>query len=328
MCINPKHLPNGAKTPCHKCWQCHENRINDWVGRCIAEKETCLAATTVTLTYGGGDTAESRFLRKSDMTAYLKALRNDGHKVRYFYTGEYGTKKGRAHWHCVLFWHSPMPSTPWRQNTNDSWWPHGYSFWDEATTPSVRYVMKYINKNDADEAASKSVGMSRKPMLGIRFFAELAERYVDNGLSPQRPFYRFKDVLDKYGQKPLEFYMPPLVRDKFIAFYVDAFSRRHPGKWWPPSKMVDDWHENNSGYVPELRMEKRQFGDTPWMLPPHGGRWSFDEKLNSFYADVAGKRLYWSYDEEGKRAWREEIVTPGMAIRLREAYEIQKRSGE
>lgn len=308
MCINPRIHPSGLKTPCHQCWQCRENRVNDWVGRCIAEKETSLACTVVTLTYGGGDTPESRFLRKSDLTAYMKAIRNDGHKVRFFGVGEYGSMKGRAHWHVVLFWQSKMPCREIRKNVADPWWPHGHSMWDYCDIAGIRYVMKYITKVVGDDAHEKAMGMSRKPMLGAAYFDELADRYIRQGLSPKRPFYKFRDALDVEG-KPIEFYMPPLVRDNFCNAFIQKWNQAHPDKWWPPSEMIDTFHEKQANYVPPIKRANVQFRDAPWMAPPDGSKELFDEKLNSFYCIVGGERLYWSFDERGKRAWLKEIVT-------------------
>ena len=327
MCINPRRLPTGHLVPCHQCWQCHENRINDWVGRCIAEKETSLAASFVTLTYGGGDCAEARFLRKSDVTAYLKAIRNDGHKVRFFCTGEYGSSKGRSHWHVLLFWQTPMPFRPIGQEKYmDPWWPHGFSMWDEANEPSIRYCVKYVSKDLGDAHAQQMMGMSKKPILGWGFFYELAGRYVASGLSPQRPFYKFRDVLNKEG-RPLEFYMPPLVAEHFCGMFMQQWREANPGRHWPTSDMVDNYHDKLSGYHAPFVRTVRKFGAAPWMLPPDGSEPRFDEKLNSFYADIGGERLYWSYDKGGHRTWQREIVTETEAERRRAVCEARKLSG-
>lgn len=330
MCINPRRHPSGLRTPCHQCWQCIENRTNDWVGRCIAEKETSVATSVVTLTYGGGDTPESRFLRKSDVIAYIKAIRNKtkdrpGYKVRYFYVGEYGSKKGRAHWHIVLFWQEQMPHRELRKNIQDEYWPHGYSFWDEADTASIRYAMKYINKNPEDKAQLKTLGMSKKPMLGSRFFAELAERYIAQGISPQKPFYKFRDVLDKHG-KPVEFYMPPLVAERFIELYIAKYATLKPGEHWPHSDFVDKYHDKAVNYVAPIRHEIRRRQDAPWMAPPSGAKELFDEKLNAFYCVVAGERLFWSFDERGQREWRSDLVVESQAEKKAEAYAKQRAS--
>lgn len=325
MCINPRFLRSGIATPCHQCWQCRENRINDWVGRCIAEREISLTASVVVLTYGNGDTAESRFLRKSDITSYIKALRNAGHKVRFFAVGEYGSKKGRSHWHVVLFWQSKMPYREMRKNITDEYWPHGYSFWSTAEGASIRYVMKYINKDADDPDHAKSMGMSRKPILGWGYFLELAGRYIDQGLAPQKPFYKFRDVLDERG-KPVEFYMPPLVAEQFIMLYIAMWQSRYPDKHWPVSDLVDKYHDKNSGYIPPIQRAKHKLRDKPFMAPPDGSKELFDEKLNSFFADVNGERLYWSFDERGQREWARKIVTEIQAEKLAEEYAARRLS--
>ena len=326
MCINARIHSDGLKTPCHKCWQCKENRINDWVGRCIAERETSVACSVVTLTYGGGDVPESRFLRKSDITAYMKAIRNDGYRVRAFYAGEYGSKKGRAHWHAVLFWSTRAPNRELRKNIQCEYWPHGYSFWDDADAASIRYVMKYINKDSQEADQLKAMGMSRKPMLGYAYFAELAGRYIEQGLSPQRPYYKFRDVLDKNG-KPIEFYMPPLVQQRFAELYVTLWEQRNIGRHWPPSEFLDKYHDKAARYIQPLELRKPNRRDAPWMDPPACAVIEFDEKLNSFYAIVGGQKLFWSYDESGQRAWRNVIVTETQAERLSAACAARRQSG-
>lgn len=287
--------------------------MNDWVGRCIAERETCLHAATVTLTYGGGDCPESRFLRKSDLVSYFKAIRNDGHKIRYFAVGEYGKKKGRAHFHAVLFWRQPAPFREVRKNINDKWWPHGFSYWDECSTASIRYAMKYLNKDADDKAALKSMAMSRKPMLGEQYFWELAGRYAQAGMSPQRPFYKFRDVLDKHG-RPLEFYMPPLVAEKFILAFISQWRLLQPGRpHWPHSELVDKFHDKICNYQRPMLFTPFRRGESPWMLPPPGFKQGFDETRNSFYASNGVDRLWWSWNEDGQREWLKNLVTVAPA---------------
>lgn len=327
MCIDPRTLANGSKVPCHQCWQCRENRINDWVGRCIAERETSVACSVVTLTYGGGDTPQSRFLRKSDLAAFTKAVRNDGHKVRHFAVGEYGSKKGRAHWHVVQFWQTPMPHREMRRNVEDELWPHGLVYWDEARADSIRYVMKYINKDMRDGAADKALSMSKKPMLGSNYFWELAGRYVEQGLSPQKPFYKFRDVYDRDG-KPQQYYMPPLVAERFIGMFIARWRDANPDRHWPASDLVDQIDDKLSRFARPLRFEPRRYREGPWMLPPNGVAALFDERLNSHYCVVDGQKLFWSFDERGQRAWHEKIVTEKEAERRQAVFGVWKASGE
>ena len=85
----------------------------DWQGRCIAEAATAKAAFAVTLTYGRDAMGEKLHERAvvmtySDVQRYLKLLRRHRYTVRYFCAGEFGSEKGRVHWHIILFfWRAP-----------------------------------------------------------------------------------------------------------------------------------------------------------------------------------------------------------------------------
>ncbi|TIS17093.1 MAG: hypothetical protein E5X07_34615, partial [Mesorhizobium sp.] len=152
MCANPRHLPDGIEVACHKCWQCRENRINDWVGRCIAESKTARATHSITLTYGRDDAGIEDHLRAalltySDVQKYLKRLRKDGYPCRYFVAGEYGSEKGRAHWHLIIFWQDRVPEHELNRRFLQKHWTHGWSHWELPSYASIRYVMKYISKD-------------------------------------------------------------------------------------------------------------------------------------------------------------------------------------
>jgi hypothetical protein len=111
MCINPILLPNGEVVACRNCWQCTASKVDDWVGRCIAESKSAQRTFSVTLTYGRDkagnvDHHRAAVLTYSDVQKYFKRLRESGYIVRYFAVGEYGKEKGRAHWHLILFFYN------------------------------------------------------------------------------------------------------------------------------------------------------------------------------------------------------------------------------
>ncbi len=55
MCIAPIKLDDGTEVGCRECWQCRKRRVNDYVGRCIAESKFAKKTYAVTLTYGGDE---------------------------------------------------------------------------------------------------------------------------------------------------------------------------------------------------------------------------------------------------------------------------------
>lgn len=259
MCISPNTLANGLSTSCHECWQCRERAINDWVGRNIAESKTAVASHAVTLTYGRNkaneiDHEHAALLTYSDVQKYFKLLRFHGYPVRYFATGEYGSLKGRAHWHIMLYWQDKVPphildenfmqSFPDKDGNDVHPWPHGWSFWTKPTPKAVRYNCKYIQKDMGDDARQGHMAMSRKPPLGAVYFQQMAERYVDQQLAPQTLEYRFPEVRRRKpdgSEEVLPFVLKDRPAELFLDHYIAAWRKRYGDKPYPLSDLVDGW---------------------------------------------------------------------------------------
>lgn len=325
MCVNPTQLWNGQEIACRECWQCRENRINDWVGRCIAESETAVSTHSVTLTYGGGDHARAAVLTYSDVQKYVKLLRRHGYPVRYFAVGEYGSAKGRSHWHLVLFWQTRrVPEHELGGRFSESHWKHGYSYWEKPSAGSFRYVCKYIQKDLADAEHQGLVAMSKQPPLGDAYFRRLARTYVKQGLAPQKPFYRFPEVVEPNGLAT-EFYMRGKTLDNFCRSFLDQWAAG-PGGHPPVSDLIEDYLDREALRAQEVDSPPwRPRQSYPWVATPDGSDVFFSNPHNCWYCVVAGEKLFWSFDERGRRAWRNVIVTETEADRMREMLSIETR---
>lgn len=260
MCTAPNKLPDGTLVGCRECWQCRETRIDDWVGRCIAESKAASRTFSITLTYGRDEKGQVDHLRAalltySDVQKYIKRLRKSGYDVRYFGVGEYGSAKGRAHWHLILFFTGPVPDHEISTRApngdlrevrfSDQHWQHGWSLWEElldgydaSAAGAVRYVCKYLVKDSEDEA-SQMLGprMSKKPPLGDEWFRQRAAQYVKQGLAPQDLYYTFPDVFGKDGKRR-RFRLAGVSADNFIRYYVEALT----GAPMPPMPKAGDKH--------------------------------------------------------------------------------------
>lgn len=293
MCMNPRPLPNGVSVGCRQCWQCRENRINDWVGRCVAEIKTSKAANSVTLTYGTDENPKKNIraavLTYSDVQKYFKRLRKSGFEFSYFVCGEYGSKNGRAHWHAVIFWRGDkVPEHKIRQNFIEKHWPHGWSFWDNTDQRAVRYVCKYLQKDrltDGERLETQGyIAMSKKPALGAKFISMMAQQYVDQGLAPQNLRYSWPDITDKEGN-PIKFHLHDRMADYFLEEYIIRW-RRLPRRWGaqgPHKKPLRPWHYPASEIV-------EQFEDR------HVRNWPDDGRLDAELLDKHRK---------GQIAWHE-----------------------
>lgn len=306
MCIRPLTLADGVVTACHECWQCIENRVNDWVGRCIAESRTAVGTHAITLTYGRNrvgdvDHERSNLLTYSDVQNYLKLYRRHGFPVRYFVTGEKGSMKGRAHWHIILFWQEKVPPICgvhnethkwlskatgavgeavrfWHQRLDDKgepafyqngepayWWPHGFSEWTEGTSAAnIRYNCKYVQKDLHDAERQGHLAMSKKPPIGARYFAQMAERYVKAEIAPQDLFYSFPEVRTspkKGAQEVIQFLLKDRSAELFLEHYIRTWRAVHGSRPWPESELVEAFDESRlaTGWAEPARRELPQW---------------------------------------------------------------------
>lgn len=264
MCVNVARFETGGRmveAPCRKCWQCRANRVHDWVGRCIAEKEHAAAASFVTLTYGASlqygsavDAPGAQVFRYSDVQAWIRKFRDAGFPCRFVVASEMGARKGRIHHHAILFWQDaiptlgdgrPMPDGVYQDS--DPWWvdadgnSRGRTQWDPVTPKAIRYVAKYILKPDGVGAASM-FRMSKKPAIGARYFMERADRFVAQQLSPQTAIYQFPEYKGRDG-RPRPLMMTKATRDLFVRHFVNSWKAAYGSRPWPASELVEAYDE-------------------------------------------------------------------------------------
>lgn len=262
MCLSPVRMLVGPTerptlVACRSCRVCRDNRINDLVGRCLAEQSTASLVLALTLTYAGNG-PETAVLRYSDVQKFLKSIRKAGLKVRYIVAGEYGTMKARAHWHIILFFTDLPPDImrasdlrkekrfgyeasvcSAKQVIMDSrvfWepWPHGLVYFQQPDYSGFRYVLKYALKSQS-EGAEKALGMSKKPPLGFKFFMQMADDMVASGLVAQNPEYSFLDVRNKNGGTR-RFWLQGRMRQLFLDRYVTMWRMQYG-----VDPMVSEW---------------------------------------------------------------------------------------
>ena len=309
MCINPGKLSDGTLIACRNCWQCRDAKVQDWVGRLIAERERSIACHVVTLTYGGdrlGRVVDPRaaVLTYSDVQVFRRKLRDAGFPVRYFCVGEYGTLKGRSHWHLVLFWQEKVPELVLDERVNSDWWPHGFSQWElpgrgasgKSVRGAMRYVCKYLQKDIGAEGRQVHCMMSKKPPLGTAFFMREAERFVSAGLAPQDLRFPLNDERER-GERQTYFYLRGKTADIFLEHFCATWARERPGRHLPNSELVEEWLDKRtreaSDYEPiELRekLAHRRWIATPEAIEPKTDRELYGLELRDvFERDMRGR---------------------------------------
>lgn len=227
MCLGMVEI-NGTKVPCNECWQCRYDRVEDFVGRCIAEQRTSRATLALTLTYADGAVGSS-VLVYEDVQKLFKRLRKAGFPVRYLVVGELGSRKGRAHWHCVLFFKDKVPALVVGERQSWSFWPYGIVFPQVPDYGGFRYLLKYVLKHEVPEQHATRIRMSKKPPLGAQFFYDMADEMALSGLPFRTPSYAFAEVKafskPQAREVPRQFWLRGRMLELMLARYVASWEK-------------------------------------------------------------------------------------------------------
>ena len=117
-------------------------RQREWALRMMNELEYHEYSVFVTLTF-----REAPYqISKRDMQLFLKRLRKELYprKIKYYACGEYGEKRDRPHYHCIIFGVSGFGQD---KDAIERAWPAGFIYTGSVTYESCRYVAKYIQKS-------------------------------------------------------------------------------------------------------------------------------------------------------------------------------------
>jgi len=302
MCLTPSTLPEtGIQVACRKCRLCNENRVKDWVGRCMAEVRNAAVTHSVTFTYGPKDGRENHeaaaILTYSHIQNMFKKLRRDGYPLRYLVAGEYGSRKGRAHWHAMFFWQEKAPpEIVLDKRVNYDWWPHGFTFVEAPHVHAIQYVCKYINKDQGDEGRQGKLAMSKRPVLGGLYFKRIAELQAKSGMAPQSPFYTFPEVRLRNG-KMVQFYLRRAASEFYVDAWLDAWAKYQPGRVHPASQYIEEVLDKRANYIPGFREFVEPPPDDDQVL----ARKRFDRMYREHYF---GRTLRGLYDPEW---WSEQM---------------------
>ena len=336
MCRTPNRLDDGTEVACHRCWQCKKNRLNDLVGRCIAESKYATQTYAVTLTYANDAGVNAVSLVYKDVQDFMKRLRKR-YKVRYICAGEYGTAKGRAHWHIILFFKGKAPKIVEDVRVNWKYWTHGYSYFQQPDWKGFQYVLKYVLKDTDLDSADSHMAMSKKPPLGYEFFEELAKEHVEQAVLPRSYKYKVAGVRKDNGTEKV-FMMQGKTRENFMnaikAGWVEKYGKE------PSSEFYEEWDEKNYSveYTDEELIKRMQHKDViyyePWVqngAETPEGTWMEAEYYGNEIVVHATEDNAWIF-EDGE--WREEranvneILGKSLIKRIRTFEEAQREELE
>ena len=333
MCIEPTML-DGFEVSCRKCWQCRKRRVDDLIGRCIAESKFAKKTYACTLTYGGDAGVNAATLVYKDVQDFLKRLRRKRYDkerkqwkkydVRYIVAGEYGSKKNRAHWHIILFFDKEYPEVEENKRVNWEYWEHGFTYFQEPDWKGFQYVLKYVLKDQDEQFKVSHLAMSKKPPLGDKYFKELVKQHVEEMVLPRNIFYKFRDVKNSRN-KIKKFCMRGKTKDLFL--------RRIRWRWYkkygkePMNELFEEYFMNETKTQDfDVEYEKKRLHDKPVKYAEYwpevkvdNDHWTKADVTEIEYQGISG--ILWEHNGKAEvftetGIWQE--------IKIEEAQQIKK----
>lgn len=200
-----------VNVPCGKCENCVKRRRQEWCFRMEYELKRCKTAYFVTLTYDKPkyDKYGNMTLVPNHMTKFMKRLRlyekrklysyesvynnlKIYDKVKFYGCGEYGEDFGRPHMHLIIFnvskkciidaWMNYNVDVKKKKDDGDKKWKPGYVYIKPATSESIAYVTKYMDKwRNKKQDWKKQREFNRSSMnLGSGFCDKMTDFYREN----------------------------------------------------------------------------------------------------------------------------------------------------
>lgn len=221
---------------CGYCLGCRINYAQEWASRMVSEQKYYDSSSFITLTYDPDHLPDDSSLVKKDLQLFLhrfcmRVKRLGLEKPRYYAVGEYGDKKGRPHYHAIIFGFDFPDKTLYEQADGYSYykskfleelWDKGMSIIGEANTMTMNYCAKYATKKITGQKAKKHYG-SRIP----EFTLVSTGRKENKGIG-----YRY--YKDHW-------------KDMYARDFVYVHSKKKPYKMKPPryyDKCLEKEHED------------------------------------------------------------------------------------
>lgn len=151
---------------CSRCIGCKLEYSRSWAVRLMHETQFHEASTFLTLTLNDDHLPENRSLDLEVMQKFWKRYRRriEPHRIKMFYSGEYGDEQRRPHYHAIVFGHDFSDKIHWKKTDHgylwtsselESIWGQGYCSIGAVTFQSAAYVARYTVKKITGDPADK-----------------------------------------------------------------------------------------------------------------------------------------------------------------------------
>jgi len=216
------------KLPCGKCPECCKDYYTSWATRGSRELSQWDSSLFITLTYDEEHLPDDKSLNKKHIQDFIKRVKKHfkstkENPIRQTYCGEYGTKTGRPHYHCILYnadfadkkrhYKSAGGHQVYTSELLSTLWGKGHAEFGFATPASIAYLYKYILKKRSRkeklkpltleidgvcyDVAHEFIESSRNPGIGahLRGSDSLKKGFLTvNGVKKKIPKYYMEDL--------------------------------------------------------------------------------------------------------------------------------------
>ena len=233
----------GKLVPCGKCLACRSANTNNWIARFMCEQDAFRrGAFFGTLTYNKAALPQGGNLDEKAVALYWKRVKKElglyCNGFVYTYCGEYGTKRGRPHYHFIcagaLASMSDEGISQVREVLERQWRDHNdgsFVYIQEIRSPeaSIRYLINYTNKTKGKFALksgeSKAQFTARTGLVApfVRFSQGISKKYYEENkdklaTAEYLQFGKHKFCIPRYFRKRLE-------RDRSVEQHVATLNK-------------------------------------------------------------------------------------------------------
>lgn len=169
--------------PCGCCIGCRMAKAKEWkIRNCLESSYHGSDQHFITLTYDDEHLPINEFgepyLKKDDLSLFMRYIRRNCGDFRFFGCGEYGENTQRPHFHLLLYGRlngfSLIGVNKFSCKDVDKAWSKGNAIVEAVTPGSIAYVSGYCVKKQRDPyfesyPVKPFINMSRKPGIGFQW---------------------------------------------------------------------------------------------------------------------------------------------------------------
>lgn len=131
------------KVPCGNCLDCQKRKFRDYRMRLLYELQQYPNSIFVTLTFDNPSLIRFSDNPNKAIRLFLDRIRKKyGQQVRHWFVAEFGKKRGRLHYHGILF------NIDIGNDELFQLWKYGNTFVGYANEATAKYIVKYLTKQD------------------------------------------------------------------------------------------------------------------------------------------------------------------------------------